>query len=604
MQAVILAAGMGKRLKELTSNATKCMVEVNGVTMISRALNQLDRLSLNKIVMVVGYEGEKLKEYVRSIPIKTPVEFIENDIYYKTNNIYSLYLAREALLEDDTLLLESDLIFEDSVLDKIVNDPYPSLALVAKFESWMDGTVVTLDEEGNIKSFLGKKEFVFEDIKSYYKTVNIYKFSKNFSRSHYVPFLEAYCKALGHNEYYEQVLKVITHLEKPEIKALCLDNELWYEIDDVQDLDIAESIFASEDEKLQKMQKRYGGYWRYPHLLDFCYLVNPFYPSQKLINEIKANFETLLCEYPSGMYVNSLLAAKYYGLRQNQVCVGNGAAELIKSLMGFIDGKLGMVLPTFEEYPNRKGKDNVVPFYPKNKDLRYTAQDLMDFYADKDISILTVINPDNPSGNFIPKDDVLKLAKWCEEKKITLIIDESFVDFADTQEESTLLDLETILNYPEMIVVKSISKSFGVPGLRLGIMASGNKELIKNIQQDVSIWNINSFGEFYLQIFEKYKSDYLSAMKKFIEVRKTFVDDLKSIDKLTVYPSEANYLLCELAEPYSATVLTRDLLNKHSLFIKDLSTKKGLEGRQCIRVAVRTPEDNAKLVAALKEELK
>lgn len=604
MQAVILAAGMGKRLKELTSNATKCMVEVNGVTMISRALNQLDRLGLNKIVMVVGYEGEKLKEYVRTIPIKTPVEFIENDIYYKTNNIYSLYLAREALLEDDTLLLESDLIFEDSVLDKIVNDPYPSLALVAKFESWMDGTVVTLDDEGNIKSFLGKKEFVFEDIKTYYKTVNIYKFSKNFSRSHYVPFLEAYCKALGHNEYYEQVLKVITHLEKPEIKALCLDNELWYEIDDVQDLDIAESIFASEDEKLQKMQKRYGGYWRYPHLVDFCYLVNPFYPSQKLINEIKANFETLLCEYPSGMYVNSLLAAKYYGLRQNQVCVGNGAAELIKSLMGFIDGKLGMVMPTFEEYPNRKGKDNVVPFYPKAKDLRYTAQDLMDFYGDKDISILTVINPDNPSGNFIPREDVLKLAKWCEEKKITLIIDESFVDFADTEEESTLLDLDTILGYPEMIVVKSISKSFGVPGLRLGIMASGNKELIKKIQQDVSIWNINSFGEFYLQIFEKYKSDYQSAMKKFIEVRKNFVADLEKIDNLIVYPSEANYLLCELKEPYTATELTKNLLNKYSLFIKDLTTKKGLEGRQCIRLAVRTQEDNDKLIAALKEELK
>lgn len=604
MQAVILAAGMGKRLKELTSNATKCMVEVNGVTMISRVLNQLDRLGLNKIVMVVGYEGEKLKDYVGTVPIDTPVEFIENDIYYKTNNIYSLYLARQALLEDDTLLLESDLIFEDAVLDKIVNDPYPSLALVAKFESWMDGTVVTLDEEGNIKSFLGKKEFVFEDIKSYYKTVNIYKFSRNFSRSHYVPFLEAYCKALGHNEYYEQVLKVITHLEKPEIKALCLDNELWYEIDDVQDLDIAESIFASDDEKLQKMQRRYGGYWRYPHLLDFCYLVNPFYPSQKLINEIKANFETLLREYPSGMYVNSLLAAKYYGLRQNQVCVGNGAAELIKSLMGFIDGKLGMVLPTFEEYPNRKGKDQVVPFYPKNKDLRYTAQDLMDFYGDKDISILTVINPDNPSGNFIPRDDVLKLAKWCEEKKITLIIDESFVDFADTEKESTLLDLDTILGYPEMIVVKSISKSFGVPGLRLGIMASGNKELIGKIQKDVAIWNINSFGEFYLQIFEKYKSDYQSAMKQFIEVRKNFVADLESIDGLTVYPSEANYVLCELKAPFTATKLTKNLLNKHSLFIKDLSTKKGLEGRECIRLAVRTQEDNDKLVAALKEELK
>lgn len=110
MQAIILAAGMGKRLKELTSNATKCMVEVNGVTMIERTLSQLDALNLERIVVVVGYEGKKLMEYIESLAIKTPVEYVDNDVYYKTNNIYSLYLARNYLLEDDTLLLESDII--------------------------------------------------------------------------------------------------------------------------------------------------------------------------------------------------------------------------------------------------------------------------------------------------------------------------------------------------------------------------------------------------------------------------------------------------------------------------------------------------------------
>ena len=199
MQAIILAAGMGKRLKELTNNATKCMVKVNGVTMIERMLTSLDRLSLNRIILVVGYEGDKLKEYVGTLSVKTPIEFVENKIYNKTNNIYSLYLAKDHLLNEDTLLLESDLVFEDAVLDRIVNDPQPSLALVAKFESWMDGTVVALDDEDNIVLFRSKNEFRFEDIKNYYKTVNIYKFSKEFSRSHYVPFLEAYCKALGNN---------------------------------------------------------------------------------------------------------------------------------------------------------------------------------------------------------------------------------------------------------------------------------------------------------------------------------------------------------------------------------------------------------------------
>lgn len=302
MQAIILAAGMGKRLKELTDHNKKCMIKVNGVTIIQRMLRQLEELKLSRIVIVVGYKGKELMDHISTLNIKTPIVYVSNEIYDKTNNIYSLYLARAYLLKEDTLLLESDLIFEDIVLENIVKDPYPSLALVAKYESWMDGTVVTIDEDNNITSFLGKKQFRFEDINSYYKTVNIYKLSREFSDSHYVPFLEAYSKALGYNEYYEQVLKVITLLEKPEIKASVLEGGQWYEIDDIQDLDIAESIFTtSVDDKLKRFQNRYGGYWRYPNLVDFCYLVNPFYPPQKLFDEIKANFQRLITQYPSGI---------------------------------------------------------------------------------------------------------------------------------------------------------------------------------------------------------------------------------------------------------------------------------------------------------------
>ena len=600
MQAIILAAGMGKRLKQLTNNNTKCMVKVNGVTMIERMLSQLDKLNLSNITVVVGYKGKELQEYISTLNIKTKINYVENEIYDKTNNIYSLYLARQCLLQEDTLLLESDLIFEDSVLEKIVNDPYPSLALVAKYESWMDGTVVTLDEENNITRFLDKKAFKFEDIQNYYKTVNIYKFSKEFSASHYVPFLEAYSKALGDNEYYEQVLKVITLLDKPEIKATKLGNESWYEIDDVQDLDIAESIFApTADEKLAKIQARYGGYWRYPGVIDFCYLVNPFYPPQKLMNEIKANFETLLCEYPSGLEVNSLLAAKYFGLNKEHVVVGNGAAELIKSLMERGEGKIGMAMPTFQEYPNRKNAEDVVPYYPNNKDYAYAAMDLMSFYEDKDISTLLLINPDNPSGNYICKDDVLKLARWAQNKNITFIVDESFVDFADKEESPTLLEDYILNDYPELIIVKSISKSFGVPGLRLGILASHNTKLISELKKDVAIWNINSFGEFYMQIFEKYKGDYTTAIEKFKEVRREYLEELSNVKNLRVVPTQANYVLCEILGDNTAYDITKRLLDEYDVFIKDLSSKKGFNG-QYIRVAVKRPEENRKLVEALK----
>ena len=602
MQAIILAAGMGKRLKELTSNATKCMVEVNGEMMIHKTLMHLEKLNLNKIVLVVGYEGQQLMDYVNSLGLKTPVEYVVNDVYDKTNNIYSLYLAKEYLLQDDTLLLESDLVYEEAVIRKLVDTPYPSLVLVDKFESWMDGTCITVDEDDNITSFVSKREFDFTKTDEYYKTVNLYKFSKNFSEKYYVPFLEAYCNAMGLNEYYEQVLKVITFLGDLEIKAVKLNGEKWYEIDDVQDLDIAESLLAGKGEKLEKMQKRFGGYWRYPKLIDFCYLVNPYFPNKKLVSEMQTNFQRLLGEYPSGMGVNSLIAAKIFGLHASQMIVGNGAAELIKSLMERFTGRLGMAFPTFQEYPNRKAQKDVVPYFVTNDEFRYTAKDLMDFYEDKDIEVLTLINPDNPSGNYIRREDVLKLSKWCEKKNIRFVVDESFVDFVDEEETTTLLDAGILKANPNLIVVKSISKSYGVPGLRLGVLASSDEELIAEMKKDVAIWNINSFAEFYLQIYEKYAKDYAKAIEKFKQTRAAYIKDLQALSGLRVLPTQANYVLCEVTSGVTSRKLAEDLLEENIL-IKDLSTKKGFDGKNYIRLAVRDEKDNAILVEALKRYL-
>ncbi|MGN1157555.1 MAG: aminotransferase class I/II-fold pyridoxal phosphate-dependent enzyme [Agathobacter sp.] len=601
MQAIILAAGMGKRLKDLTQNNTKCMVKVNGVTLIDRMLHQIDKHNLEKIVVVIGYEGQKLVDYISTLDIHTTIEYVNNPIYDKTNNIYSLALAKDYLLQDDTLLFESDLIFEDEVIDVLLEDPRETLALVDKYESWMDGTCVKLSEDDGIEAFVPGKKFKFNEIKDYYKTVNIYKFSKVFSETHYVPFLEAYSKALGNNEYYEQVLRVITMLDDPAIKAKRLNGQLWYEIDDIQDLDIATSMFApDEDEKVSLLQGRYGGYWRYPQLIDFCYLVNPYFPPQKLMDEIKASFETILTQYPSGMRVNSLLAAKNFSVHQENIIVGNGAAELIKSLMEMIQGTVGFVRPTFEEYPNRYNTEESVFFVPNNEDFSYTAEDLMEFFADKKIDNLVVVNPDNPSGNYIPKAGLLKLIAWTKERNIRLVIDESFVDFAD-EVDSTIICQDILDANKHLYVMKSISKSYGVPGLRLGVLASGDTDAIAKMKKDVAIWNINSFGEFYMQIEEKYKKDYEAALVKIRTERARFQEELKQISGLRVIPSQANYVMVELTNDMTAKELTKGLLLKYNLFIKDLSNKMG--GKQYLRLAVRDTKDNNKLINALKQEL-
>lgn len=592
---------MGRRLGEFTKNNTKCMVEVNGVRLIDRLLTQLSCLSLDRTVIVTGYEGGKLQDYIGAEYKGMRIEYVHNPVYDRTNNIYSLSLAREQLQADDTLLIESDLIFEDSVFRMILDCPDPNIALVDKYESWMDGTMVRIDEERNIVNFIPKKAFKYSDTAFYYKTVNIYKFSREFSSNHYVPFLDAYLRVLGNNEYYEQVLRVITLIDDSNIKALPLEGQKWYEIDDVQDLRIAETIFADDSERLAKIQRSYGGYWRYPSLLDFCYLVNPYFPRSRMIEELKANFETLLREYPSGMGINSMLAAKYFGIRQEYACVGNGAAELIKSLMEHIEGNIGVVYPTFEEYPNRKEKQTIVPFSPENRDFSYTADDLIRYFADKELTALLLVNPDNPSGNFIPKADVLRLAAWCGMRNIRFIADESFVDFSDDFASNSLLDNSILAEYPNLAVMKSISKSYGVPGLRLGVLASADKELTDRIRKDVSIWNINSFAEFYMQIFGKYESDYKRACVKFIAERDRFRGELQQVPFIRVVPSQANYFLCELTGGYTAAGLTDTLLNRFNILVKDCSSKKGFVGRgEYVRIAIRDKADNDKLVRALK----
>ena len=320
----------------------------------------------------------------------------------------------------------------------------------------------------------------------------------------------------------------------------------------------------------------------------------------RMKDELRANFNTLLTEYPSGMSVNSLLAAKNFGVHQENILVGNGAAELIKSLMSHLTGKVGFIRPTFDEYPNRYDRENSVDFTPDNQDYSYTADDLMTYFGEHKVDTLIVVNPDNPSGNYIPKADLLRLIDWSKAAGMRLLIDESFVDFAD-EPDNTLIEQDLLAANPHLYVMKSISKSYGVPGLRLGVLASGDTDTIAEMKKDVAIWNINSFGEFYMQIAEKYKKDYTAALVKFREERARFERELATVKGVRVIPSQANFIMVELEKGIDPKELLKRLLIKHNMLIKELTTKTN--GRNYLRLAVRDKTDNDKLVAAMKEEI-
>lgn len=574
------------------------MVEVDGVRLIERALRILDRKNLNRIILVVGYQHENLMAFVNSLGIQTQIGFIINEVYDKSNNIFSLSLAKEQMIEDDTLLLESDLIFEERLIDMLLEDKRDSLALVDKFESWMDGTCIVVDQDDNITDFIPGKLLQYREKEQYYKTVNIYKFGADFSKNVYVPFLETYAKVMGNNEYYEAVIKLILLLDKNTMKAKRLQGELWYEIDDIQDLDIAQTLFIEDDmQSYQYLMKRYGGYWRFPHLQDYCYLVNPYFPTRRMQEEMESNFDILMRQYPSGMEVNSLLAAKCFQLHEDHVVLGNGAAELIKCLLEELHGTLGVIRPTFEEYANRWASECVV-YDCAQDDFTYNAQQLITFFSEHPVDTLVLINPDNPSGYYMGQSEIVDLLQWCKEENKNLIVDESFLDFAD-EENASLLSESILSENPNLYVVKSISKSYGVPGLRLGILASGNADMIGCLKKRVSIWNINSMAEFFMQILDKYKVDYEGSLQEIKTERKSFFEDLRQIKSLKVYPSQANYFMCELLDGHTSEELEGRLLKKNIL-IKDL-TGKIKNGRQYIRIAIRISDENRHLVELLKE---
>ena len=598
----MLAAGMGTRLAKWTKNNTKCMVEIDGVKLIDRAIEAVKLAGIKKMILVIGYQGQNLKDYILSTHKDDDIEyvFIENSVFKTTNNIYSFFLAKEELFKDDTILLESDLIYEPRIIKEMVEAPEKDIAAIAKYKLWMDGTCVTVDNKMNINAFVEKSEMKNSKITHYYKTVNIYKFSKEYLKNFYLPFLEAYMKAYGFGSYYETTLKMICQLKKGGIKGFDIKDTLWYEIDDGQDLDIATILFSRGSRRYDLLMSKFGGFWRYQNFIDFCYLVNPYFPPKAMVEKMQHEFPTLLGQYPSGLAVQNMNAERLFKVDKEYILVGNGAAELINALGHIFNGTIAVNLPTFNEYVRCFSHSSIIEINNSLNDYALSKKTIKKALDKADC--VSIVNPDNPSGFMFDKADIIDIVEYAKEKNKMVIIDESFADFAQSKRRYTLFDNEFITNFPNVVLVKSISKSFGVPGLRLGILASSNQKLLKDLKNDMQIWNINSFAEYYLQIYQLYAETYLHSCDCIAKERARVIKELSDIKSIKIYPSEANYLMIDLGNRSSYDFCIK-MLDESNLIIKDLSTKRFFEGRNFIRIAIRDEHDNNILINKFKEVL-
>ena len=245
MQALILAAGSGKRLDPLTEDLPKALVEVNGTPLLVNILNNLKSTGITLVIIVVGHMKEKIIQRIGYEFNGLHIAYVVNDAYETTNNIYSLWLARD-IINDDVLLLECDLFFNGDLLETVMKDESECTILTSDYNSeTMNGTVITIDPDNNADSMILKiDQRPGLDLSKCKKTANIYRMNKQFIKNKFMPAIDLYVRTQDVSSFYEIVLGALIYFKSSVIKAVNVPENMWFEIDDLEDLRRAEKHLA------------------------------------------------------------------------------------------------------------------------------------------------------------------------------------------------------------------------------------------------------------------------------------------------------------------------------------------------------------------------
>lgn len=575
-------------MRPLTNNLHKTLLEVDGQTIIDRILAALVQNDVTNIAIVTGYRAEELVAHVRERFPGAAFQFVHNPKYAETNNIYSMALAFEQMeLDDDLLLIESDLIFTPDVIERAVHTKHANVALVSPYVTGLDGTVVQVTGDKITSIFPPHLQDDKFDLFDKYKTLNVYRFSKEFCANDFKKLLVYYAQVIDDNCYYELILGILIYMQRQNIYAEIIENDKWAEVDDPNDLSGAEFAF-NKNNRLKILEDTFGGYWNYD-VLDFCFIRNMYFPSESVLSEMRNNLPYLLTNYGSKQTVLNQKLAYVLQCNRDRLLALNGASQVYPFLPRLLAGqKMLLPDPTFGEYPRLFTASETY-----GDRVGVDRADVEAKLAKCDVAVF--VNPNNPTGTTLSTDWLVGLADRHPEK--LFIIDESFIDFTD--QPSIIRELERSPR-KNVLVITSMSKSYGVPGVRIGFVYTCDADLLGKLCREIPIWNMNSVAEFYLEILLKNKTALASSFAQTIADRAAFADALRNLRVFDhVYPSGGDFLLVRGAGDGGATKgLVKRLLADDSIYLKEV-TDKMADGKRYFRIAVRLPEENKKLVSAI-----
>ena len=575
-------------MRPLTDDTHKTLLKVGNRTLIQRIIDPLLANEVIDITLVTGYKADEIKRHLSEVYPEIFFSFIHNARYAETNNIYSMSLALDFCeINSDVLLIECDLIFEPEIIHQLINSPLPNVAAVDRYRPGMDGTVVAVKNNivtDVIPPHLQDAEFDFKDK---YKTLNIYKFSKEFCAGPFRKLITCYANLIDQNAYYELILGVLIYLQKETVYALIVNKQKWTEIDDPNDLDFA--VFAFDPlSRLSILNRSFGGFWNYD-VLDFCFIRNMYFPTGSVISELRNNLVSVLLNYGSSQRILDRKLSHFLLCDHQCVALLNGAAEifpLLRNLFG--EKRVLLPSPSFGEYAR------IFPRAQRYSDDLGINTALLEEKA-RDCEIIVIVNPNNPTGTTLPCSWIFEFSAANPGK--TFIVDESFLDFSDESGLMGMLERRPLSN---VLLVKSLSKSLGVPGLRLGFLYSSNRQFVANVRGELPIWNSNSMAEFFLEIVLKHRDSIQASFSQTKADRAAFAAELEPLPFVSkVYLGGGNFLLVTLKlDSVSCQQLVERLLLEHGIYVKNVS-ERFETGRSCLRLAVRLPQENQRLVACL-----
>jgi threonine-phosphate decarboxylase len=340
------------------------------------------------------------------------------------------------------------------------------------------------------------------------------------------------------------------------------------------------------------------GYEKAKDIIDFCFIANPYYPTPEMLADMQRHFPNLIKSYPSS---NPLMSQRHLAavlhVDPENLIIGNGATELIVLINTVLIDRIAVPVPTFGEYIEKLKDQRDADLYFLDANRRYALHldEYLSWIHSRSLKALLVINPGNPTGQLVPLDEMTQFLDCTRDLEL-VVVDESFIDFAGDPVPSLLPLAERFSN---LLIVRSMSKHCGVPGLRLGYCYSVNSSLLNRLRHFIPTWNLNALAQYFLSLLPPTDADYHAARKRLIGDVRWLYATLNSIPHLDVYPTGANFVLFKITNGMTAAELQSRLLAEHEMYVRDCSNKVGMDAFH-VRVASQGREKDARLVEALR----